>query len=352
MNQIATVGVDLAKNVLVVCAADARGHVQFFKHLSFDAFGRWAATLPPCAFGMEACSSAHYWGRRLASYGHTVRLMDAEFVRPFRKSQAAKNDRNDAQAIVTAMRQPDMRFVSVKTLDQQTVLAWHGMRRGWTDEKTALMNRVRGLLAEFGVWLARSPEALMRALPRLMEDESIPQRMRPLLMTAQSEIRRLDERIEACAREIQAHAKQSDKAQRIEALTGIGPITSSAVVATVSSASDFKNGRQMAAWLGLVPKQFSSGGKTSLGRISKRGDTYLRGLLFQGARSALLAAARKAPDKRERLQRWMVEAYQRLGYHKAVVAIANKNARMIWAKLAKGESYDPNAWQRYAHQAA
>lgn len=255
-------------------------------------------------FGMEACSSAHHWGRRLTSYGHTVRLMAAEFVKPFRKSQAAKNDRNDAQAIVTAMRQPDMRFVSVKTVDQQAVLAWHGMRKGWSDEKTALMNRVRGLLAEFGVWLARSPEALMRALPKLMEDEDIPHRMRPLLMAAQSEIRRLDERIESCAREIQAHAKQSDEAQRIEALMGVGSITSSAVVATVSSARDFKNGRQMAAWLGLVPKQFSSGGKTSLGRISKRGDTYLRSLLFQGARSALLAAARKAPDKRARLQ-WL-----------------------------------------------
>ena len=165
-------------------------------------------------------------------------------------------------------------------------------------------------------------------------------------------MQRLDERIESCTLELRAHAKHSDEAQRIEAIIGVGSITSSAVVATVTNARDFKNGRQMAAWLGLVPRQFSSGGKTTLGRITKRGDKYLRGLLYQGATAALLAAARKAPEKRGRLQHWMVEAQQRLGYRKAVVAIANKNARMMWAILAKGEAYDPNAWQRHHHKAA
>ena len=352
MNQITTVGVDLAKNVIVICAADAEWQVQFFKQLNFKAFGQWAAMLPPCTIGMEACSSAHHWGRRLGAYGHTVRLMAAEFVKPFRKSKGAKNDRNDAQAIVTAMRQADMRYVSVKSIDQQSVLAWHCMRRGWSDEKTALMNRTRGLLAEFGFWLARSPEALTRAIPRLLEDEQFPDRLRPLLRATQAEMQRLDERIEFCTLEIRAHAKHSDEAQRIEAIIGVGSITSSAVVATVTNAHDFKNGRQMAAWLGLVPRQFSSGGKTTLGRITKRGDKYLRGLLYQGATAALLAAARKAPEKRGRLQHWMVEAQQRLGYRKAVVAIANKNARMIWAILAKGEAYDPNAWQRHHQKAA
>jgi len=352
MSQITTVGVDLAKSVIVVCAADAEGRVQFFKQLGFNAFGQWAAALPPCTFGMEACSSAHYWGRRLTAQGHTARLMAAEFVKPFRKSQGAKNDRNDAKAIVTAMRQPDMRFVSVKSIDQQAILAWHCMRKGWTDEKTALTNRLRGLLAEFGVWLPRSPEALMRAIPELMEDERMPDRMRPLLTAAQAEIHRLDERIDACTLEIKGHAKHSEDAQRIEAVIGVGSITSSAIVATVTDAKDFKNGRQMAAWLGLVPKQFSSGGKTSMGKITKRGDTYIRGLLFQGACSALMSATRKPPEKRGRLQHWMVEARRRLGYYKAVVAIANKNVRMIWAILAKGESYDPNAWQRHAQPSA
>jgi transposase len=347
MNQITTVGVDLAKAVIVVCAADVEGRVLFFRQLSFNGFSQWAATLPPCMFGMEACGSAHHWGRRLATYGHTVRLIAAEFVKPFRKSQGAKNDRNDAQAILTAVRQPDMRFVSVKSVDQQAVLAWHCMRKGWSDDRTALISRMRGLLAEFGVWLALSPEALKRALPRLIEDERLPARMRALLSTAMEELQRLEERIERCEMEIRTHAQQSEDAQRIEAIIGVGAITSSAVAATVTRARDFKNGRQMAAWLGLVPKQFSSGGKTMLGKITKRGDTYLRGLLTGGARSALRSAMRATPEKRTRLQCWIMEARVRLGYQKTLVAIANKHARMIWAILAKGEQYDTEAWRRY-----
>ena len=167
MNKITTVGVDLAKDVIVVCAADADGHAVFFRQFSFHGFGQWAAKLVPCTFGMEACGSSHYWARRLASYGHTARLMAAEFVVPFRKSKGAKNDRNDAQAILSAVRQPDMRFVGVKSIDDQAVLAWHRMRKGWSDERTALISRIRGLMAEFGVWIGRSPESLMRALPLL-----------------------------------------------------------------------------------------------------------------------------------------------------------------------------------------
>jgi transposase len=348
MNQIATVGADLAKAVIVVCAADHAGRVLFYKQLSFNGFAEWAATLPPCTFGMEACSSAHHWGRRLAEYGHTVRLMAAEFVKPFRKSQGAKNDRNDAQAILTAVRQPDMRFVSVKSVDQQAVLAWHCMRRGWSDERIALINRMRGLLAEFGVWLAQSPEALKRGLPQLLDSEILPARMRSLLIVAREELRELEERIELCDIEIRAHAEQNDDAQRIEAIIGVGPLTASAVIASVTNARDFKNGRQLAAWLGLVPKQFSSGGKTSLGKITKRGDTYLRGLLTGGARSALISAMRRPPEKRTRLQHWIIDARLRLGFFKTLVAIANKHARMIWAILAKGEAYDPEAWKQYA----
>ena len=324
----------------------------FYKQLSFNGFAQWAATIPSCTFGMEACSSAHHWGRRLAAYGHTVRLMAAEFVKPFRKSQGAKNDRNDAQAILTAVRQPDMRFVSVKSVDQQAVLAWHCMRRGWSDDRTSLINRMRGLLAEFGVWLAQSPEALKRSLPRLLENETLPSRMRALLSVALEELRELEQRIELCEIEIRAHAQQNEEARRLEAIIGVGPLTASAVAATVGNARDFKNGRQMAAWLGLVPKQFSSGGKTALGKITKRGDTYLRGLLTGGARSALISAMRRPPEKRTRLQHWMIDARVRLGFYKTLVAIANKHARMIWAILAKGETYDPEAWKRHMPQAA
>jgi transposase len=347
MNQIATVGADLAKAVIVVCAADRQGQVLFYKQLSFSGFAQWAAAIPPCTIGMEACGSAHHWGRRLAVYGHTVRLMAAEFVKPFRKSQGAKNDRNDAQAILTAVRQPDMRFVSVKSVDQQAILAWHCLRRGWSDDRTALISRIRGLLAEFGIWLAQSPEALKRSLPKLLENEVLPLRMRTLLTVAQEELHRVEDRIDVCELEIRVHAQQSDAAKRIEAIIGVGPMTASAVAATVTNARDFKNGRQMAAWLGLVPKQFSSGGKTSLGKITKRGDTYVRGLLTGGARSALIAALRRPPEKRTRLQHWMIEARLCLGYYRTLVAIANKHARMIWAILAKGEAYDPDAWKLY-----
>jgi len=352
VNQITTVGVDLAKSVIVACAVDAEGRMLFVRQFSFHGFGQWAATLSPCTFAMEACGSAHYWARRLKAHGHTARLIAGEFVKPFRKSRSAKNDRNDAQAIVTAVRQPDMRFVSVKSVDSQAMLAWHRMRKGWSDERSALISRTRGLLAEFGVWLSRSPAALMRALPHLMEDERIPTRMRSLLIAAQEELQRLERRIESCELEIRAHSKQSEDAQRIEAISGAGPITASAMVSTVGCGGDFKNGRHLAAWLGLVPKQFSSGGKAVLGPITKRGDTYLRGLLSHGARAALLAALRRAPEKRTRLQQWMVELRMRLGYHKSLVAIANKHARMIWAILAKGENYDPEAWRKHTPQPA
>ena len=352
MNQVAVVGVDLAKSVIVVCAGDREGRVLFYKQFSFSGFAQWAATLSPCTFGMEACGSAHHWGRCLTSYGHTARLIAAEFVKPFRKSQGAKNDRNGAQAILTAMRQPDMRFVGVKSVEQQAVLAWHCVRRGWSDERTTQINRIRGLLAEFGIWLAQSPEALKRSLPRLLENDALPSRIRSLLTIAQEELRDLEKRIELCEIEIRAHAQQSEEARRIEGIVGVGPLTASAVTATVSNARAFKNGRQMAAWLGLVPKQSSSGGKTVLGQITKRGDTYLRGLLTGGARSALIAAMRKPPEKRTRLQHWMLEARLRLGFYKTLVAIANKHARMIWAILAKGEAYDPDAWTRYLPQRA
>jgi len=348
MSEITTVGVDLAKELIVVCAGDAVGRTLFFRQFGCAGFAGWMANLPPCTVGMEACSSAHHWARVLAGHGHRPKLMAAEFVKPFRKSQGAKNDRNDAQAILSAVREPNMRFVSVKSLEQQSILACHRMREGWHAERTALLNRTRGLLAEFGIWLARSSAALYRALPRLSQEEAVPARVRALLGQAHEHLRQIDAQISHCEAQIRLHAKQSECAQRLTAITGIGPITASAVVATVANARDFRNGRQMAAWTGLVPRQSSSGGKERLGSITRRGDTYLRALLTQGARSALQAALMRAPERRSRLEHWMVELRQRVGYHKTLVAIANKHARICWAILAKGEEYDPQAWQRHA----
>jgi transposase len=352
MNEITTVGVDLAKDVIVVCAADALGRTVYFKQLGFRGFAEWAANLPPCAMAMEACSSGHFWARTLAALGHRPKLLAPDVVTPFRKSKGAKNDRNDAQAILIAALQPDMRFVAVKSVEQQSILACHRMREGWKSERTALINRVRGLLAEFGVWVGRSAQNLARTLPRLIQDEQLPARMRALLVQAQEHLLGLEALMEQCELDIREHAQHNEAAQRICALNGIGPITASAIVVTVGDARDFRNGRQMAAWAGLVPRQSSSGGKERLGTITKRGDTYLRGLLTQGARSTLNAALSRAPEKRSRLEHWIVELRRRAGYHKTLVAIANKHARICWAMLAHEESYDPHSWQRRAPKAA
>jgi len=351
MNEITTVGVDLAKEVIAVGAADRSGKSVFTRVFRREAFAAWAVQLPPCVFGLEACGAAHHWARWLASHGHTPHLMAAEFVRPFRKSRAAKNDRNDAEAVLTAVRQPNMRFVAVKSIEQQACLSWHRLRQGWSEERTALINRLRGLLGEFGVWRGRSAAVLIRALPVLENDEALPLMVRRLLTEARPHLARLDAAIARCEVEIKSHVKGNAVAQRLTAITGVGPLTAAATLATVTDARDFKNGRQFAAWQGLVPRQDSSGGHTRLGHITKRGDTYLRGLLTQGARSALQAALTKEPLRRTRLQAWIVQLHARVGYHKTLVAIANKHARMIWAILAKGEDYDPDAWRRWTRTA-
>jgi transposase len=352
MSEIAVVGVDLAKEVIVIAAASAAGRELMVKQFSFLSFGRWAATVQTCVFGMEACTSAHYWARRLSSYGHTVHLMAPEFVTAFRKSQGAKNDRNDARAILSAVRQPDMRFVQPKTVEQQANLAWHRVRKGYIEERTALINRIRGMLAEFGIWIRQSPEALKRALPQVLEDEALPGQVKHLLQEGREHLESIESRIATCEHQIQEHADSDERAKRLRGIVGVGPITASAAAATIPSATMFKNGRQMAAWLGLVPKQNSSGGKERLGRVTRRGDAYLRGLLTSGARTTLLIAGRKLPEKRTHLEHWVLGLRARMGYHKALVAIANKHARMMWAMLAKDQDYNPDAWRQHARAAS
>ena len=351
MSQITTVGVDLSKEVIVVCAADARGRTLYFKQLSFAGFLQWAANLPPCVIGMEACSSAHHWARALAFHGHTPRLMAAEHVVPFRMSRGAKNDRNDAQAIAVAAVQPNMRFVTPKSLDQQAMLAWHRSKSGYVEERTALLNRIRGLLAEFGIWIGRSSSVLVRHLPDLADDERLPPQFRPILLHAQQHLRHINERIDECDERIGSHARGNEDAQRAQQLCGIGPQIASALVATISNPHDFRNGRQLAAWAGLVPRQYSTGGKTSLGSITKRGDSYLRGLLTQGARSAMQSALKRKPEKRSHLEQWIVTLHGRVGYHKTLVAIANKYLRILWAILARKEDFDARAWLRHTEKA-
>ena len=330
-----TIGVDLAKNVFSVCHIDASGHVLRRQDLGREAFAIWLAQLPAgTVVAMEACSGAHHWARRCIEYGLLPRLMAAQFVTPFRKSRTSKNDRNDAEAIATAARQGNMRFVPVKSIDQQARLCWHRVREGYKVEGLAIGNRLRGLLAEFGLVVAPSDLALRRALADIGEKAALPSELKELLRDLSDHWAQVREQIVACDARINAHAKSDERCVRIRAIIGIGPITADAAVATVGSARDFRNGRQLAAWLGLVPTQHSSGGHARLGAISCRGDAYLRTLLIQGARSSLQRAKAAALEKASPEQVWIRSLDARMPFGKVLVAIANKHARQIWAMLA------------------
>jgi transposase len=327
MDKITAVGLDLAKQIIQVHGIDAAGRVVLRKAVRRERLLALLAQLPRCVVGMEACSGTHHWARALRQLGHEPRIMAAEFVRPFRKSLAAKNDANDAEAICTAVVQPNMRFVSIKSVEQQALLSLHRIRQGLIEERTATINRLRGVLAEFGVVLPQSAVLLQRALPAVLADEQrLPALVQRSVQMLREHLHDLDARLAEFDRDIAQHAKSSAPAQRL--------------VATVGNAQDYRNGRQFAAWLGLVPRQYSSGGKSKLGRITRRGDAYLRALLIQGARSTLQAALRRAPARHDRLSAWIVQLAQRVGYHKTLVAIANKHARIIWALLARDQALD------------
>ena len=342
-----TIGVDLAKQVFSVCSVDSAGRVRERRDLRRDAFIQWLPSVPAgTTVAMEACSGAHHWARRCQDYGLIPRLMAAQFVAPFRKSRATKNDRNDAEAIATAARQGNMRFVPVKSVDQQVRLSWHRVREGYKAEALATSNRLRGLLAEFGVAVAQSDAALRRTLADL-DALALPCSLVKLLRDADSQWKQLQARIIEADRQIQMHAKADEACTRLRAIIGVGPITADAVVATIGSAHSFANGRQFAAWLGLVPMQHSSGGRTRLGRISCRGDGYLRTLLIQGARSSLQRALAVPIDQATPEQIWIRDIATRLPFGKVLVAIANKHARQAWAMLARGEDYDPHAWLKH-----
>ena len=343
-----TMGVDLAKSMFSVCAVDGAGHVQRRQDLGREALALWLAQVPAgTVVAMEACSGAHHWARRCLEVGLQPRLIAAQFVTPFRKSRTSKNDRNDAEAIATAARQGNMRFVPIKSVEQQARLAGHRVREGYKTEALAIGNRLRGLLAEFGIAIANSNVALRRALADLDQYTALPAEMQELLRDLSAHWDQVRDRIAACDARIEAHAKADARCVRARAMIGIGPITADAMVASVGSARDFKNGRQLAAWLGLVPTQHSSGGHTRLGTISCRGDAYLRTLLIQGARSSLQRAKVASADKSTPEQIWIRQLACRMPFGKVLVAIANKHARQLWAMLAHEEAYDAEAWLKH-----
>ena len=343
-----TIGVDLAKSVFSVCEVDAAGHVLHRQDLRRAAFSIWLAQVAAgTVVAMEACSGAHHWGRQCLNYGLQPRLMAAQFVTPFRKSRTVKNDHNDAEAIATAARQGNMRFVPVKDIDQQARLSWHRVREGYKAESLAIANRLRGLLAEFGIVVAKSDLALRRTLTELDQHTALPDEFKELIRSLAAHWAQVRTAIDACDARIDAHARADQRCVRLRAIVGIGPITADAVIATLGSAKDFRNGRQLAAWLGLVPTQCSSGGHARLGAISCRGDAYLRTLLIQGARSSLQRAQTVSVEKSTPEQIWIRQLACRMPFGKVLVAIANKHARQLWAMLTHDETYDVDAWLKH-----
>jgi transposase len=335
MKEITTVGVDVAKSVFTVHGVDATGRTVLRKTVRRERLLELVAGLPPCLIGMEACGGAHEWARKFQDHGHRVGIMMARFVAPYRKS--SKNDGNDAEAICEAVARPNMRFVPVKSAEQQAILSLHRVRQGFIEQRTATINRIRGLLAEFGVVLPQRAEQVRRAA--VVVAEELPILARGAIADLRAHLSYLDERITRYERQLVELARQRETAVRIQRLPGVGPLTASAITASISDGHEFANGRQFAAWLGLVPRQYSTGGKPRLGRITKRGDPYLRTLLMLGARAVLQSAAHKS----DRLSRWAMALRARRGYHRAIIAVAAKNARIIWALLANNREFAPPA---------
>jgi transposase len=333
---ITTIGMDLAKNVFALHGVDERGNSVLRKSLRREQVEPFFARLLPCVVAMEACGSAHFWARKLQSLGHTVRLIAPQFVKPYVKGN--KHDAADAAAICEAASRPSMRFVSVKTADMQAVLALHRVRNGMIKARTAQANQLRGLLAEFGVAIPQGMARLMSQVKILLshDDNGLPPLMRDLTQRLLSHLQVLDRQVQEIDNQIKQLARQSQACRILEQVPGIGPITATALVATVGgSINEFKNGRQLAAFLGLVPRQHSSGGKERLLGISKRGDGYLRRLLIHGARSVLFHTLRKP----ERTSTWLAQLASRRNSNVACVAQANKTARIVWAMLAHNQEF-------------
>lgn len=340
MDKVSTIGLDLAKNVFQVHGVDEAEQVVVRRQLRRSEVNKFFAKLSPCLVGMEACGSAHHWARELTKLGHTVRLIPASAVKPYVK-RGKKNDATDAAAICEAVTRPHMLFVPIKTEDQQAVLMLHRTRETLVGQRTALINAMRGHLAELGIIAALGFAAFMTLLVivRNETDARLPTMARKALMILARQIDEATDRITALEKEIMTWHKTNEASQRLATIPHIGPITASAIVATVGNDVErFQSGRQFASWLGLVPRQNSTGGKTTLGRITKAGDRYLRTLLVIGATGAIRYASKKDPDG----SGWLAKLLAKKGKGKTrlvTVALANKMARTVWALLKNGSTY-------------
>jgi transposase len=338
--KITVCGVDLAKEVFQFHGVDAVGKTKRQK-LKRREVMEFFATLPPCMIGMEACGSAHYWARELQSLGHTVKLIAPQFVKPYVKTN--KHDAADAEAICEAVQRPNMRFVPIKTIEQQSVLAVHTVREGFIKQRTAQANQIRGLLSEFGLTVPQGVTVLRERVPTLLDEarDRLPMDFIELILDLLEHLKELSQKVDKYEQRIHRLHRSNELSKKLEKVPGIGPITASALVASIGNARNFANGRQLAAWLGLVPKQHSTGGRTNLQGISKRGNTYLRTLLIHGARAVIRYAVNKDRNKSD----WLHSLLGRRHKNVATVALANKNARIVWALLA-------HDWQFQADYAA
>jgi transposase len=335
--KVTTVGIDLAKNVIQVHGVDTRGKAVLRKQLKRDQVASFFANLPACLIGMEACGGAHFWARKLQSFGHMVKLMAPQFVKPYVKTN--KNDAADAEAICEAVSRPNMRFVPIKTAEQQSVLSLHRARQSFVKARTAQANQIRGLLGEYGLVIAQGIGHIARRLAEIIEDgeNGLPGQLRALLRRLEENLKEMDRQVGELEREIKAWHRQSEASQKLEKIPGVGPITASALAAAVGDARCFVSGRQMAAWLELVPRQHSTGGKPTLLGISKRGDPYLRMLLIHGARAVVRISEHKLEA-----DAWLKRLVGRRNKNIAAVALANKNARIAWALLRHDRQYAPD----------
>jgi transposase len=331
---VSAIGIDLAKNTFSLHGTDANGKVFLKKTVSRNKLLMTLANVPPCLVGVEACSGAHYWAREIRKLGHEVRIMAPKFIIPYRKG--GKNDNNDAAAICEAVTRPDMRFVPVKSAEQQAVLSLHRIRQGLITQRTALINQLRGLLSEFGLVIPKGRYQTHDHIPAILEDgdNGLPFLARELIDDVWQRYRMTCEEVLKADRRLSALARENEQAKRLMTIPGIGEQVATAMVASVD-ANQFDNGRQLAAWLGLTPRQYTTGGHIRLGRITKQGDKYLRMCLVHGAR-AVVANLR---DKQDKISCWIRELVARRGYKRAIVAVAARNARLIWTLLMKQEDY-------------
>ena len=341
MNKISVLGIDLAKNIFHLHGINDHGEVVLQKKVKRTQLLPLLARLSPCLIGIEAGGAMHYWARKFTELGHTVRAMAPQFVNPYIKSN--KNDVRDAQGICEAVQRPGMRFVPIKSIDQQTILHLHHSRRLLLSQRIALSNHLRGVLAEYGLIIPRGNHCIRRYIPQLLEDGSneLNAPMRTLIMDLYDQYQRYHKQIDGLEQSIRSWHQQCRASQRLMRIPGIGLLTATALVGLIGDGRAFKNGRQLSAYLGLVPRQASSGGKTRLLGISKRGDGYVRMLLVHGARSVINSHRRRQRAGLPSQSLWLTQLLTRTHVNKACVAQANKTARMAWCVLSTGQAYQP-----------